>query len=163
MMQEPQVESGEPISYIGKILKVSMPGLSSAASGINEIYRWLSVRRIQSSGPPFYRYLAFQENGWITLEVGVPVNAPVTPEETLSTGQIPGGNYLTLAYTGDYSGLRSATATLLDWAETRGLKFDTQEKEGVSYWTSRLEWYLTDPTQETDPAKWQTKLAILLA
>ena len=30
-------------------------------------------------------------------------------------------------------------------------------------WTSRLEWYLTDPAQEPDMTKWQTELAFRLA
>jgi hypothetical protein len=41
---------------------------------------------------------------------------------------------------------------------TKGIEFDTQ---GAA-WRGRAEHYLTDPSQEPDPAKWETEVAYLV-
>jgi effector-binding domain-containing protein len=97
------------------------------------------------------------------LEIGVPTDYQVESDHQLVNGVIPTGKYLSILHSGDYSGLQSSTAFLLNWANSNNLAFQKEEKAESSVWTSRLEWYLVDPTLEPDPAEWKTKFSILLA
>ena len=44
---------------------------------------------------------------------------------------------------------------------SRRIQFDTWDTSQGSAWRSRAEHYLTDPSQEPDPAKWETDVAYL--
>jgi effector-binding domain-containing protein len=158
----PFYETGNPVPYVGVVSTIPMMQLSDPASGFGQLFSWLEIQGIEPSGPSFYRYKEFHKNGLITLEIGVPADVPDSVDTEFIKGVIPGGRYLSLLHTGDYSGLQAATEFLLKWAEDHELKFQTHEDDDVSLWTARLEWYLVDPTREPDPAEWQTKISILL-
>jgi len=51
---------------------------------------------------------------------------------------------------------------MLQWADSRGLKWDKSEAEDGEHWGCRLEIYLTNPSEQPDPSKWQTNLAFRL-
>jgi hypothetical protein len=57
----------------------------------------------------------------------------------------------------------AATKALLDWAAEQGLTFDMTPGDDGDRWASRLENYLTDPSQEPDMSQWVTELAFKLA
>ena len=59
--------------------------------------------------------------------------------------------------------LAEVTGALLDWAAGEGLSWDMAPGEAGERWGSRLEIYLTDPSQEPDMSKWETQLAFKLA
>jgi effector-binding domain-containing protein len=98
------------------------------------------------------------------IDVGVPVATAVTGDNRITADILPVGRYATLIYTGPYEGLMQATGDLLDWAENKGIVWDKwpagPKGEG---WLARIENYLTDPTKEANPAKWETELAFKLA
>jgi effector-binding domain-containing protein len=159
----PFFETSEPLPYVGKEFTIFMDQLSDVASAYEQIYAWLVQQKVEPSGPPFYRYKDFFSDGRITLEAGVPAIVESTGDTGLTTGVLPEGRYLSILYTGDYSGLQPVTSFLMRWAEMRGLKFQAEETGGVSRWAGRLEWYLVDPNCQPNPAEWQTKVSILLA
>ena len=64
-------------------------------------------------------------------------------------------------HTGPYDGLIASNAALQDWADERGIEFDTWGTAEGSAWRNRAEHYLTDPSQEPDPGKWETDVAYL--
>jgi effector-binding domain-containing protein len=70
---------------------------------------------------------------------------------------------VTTMHVGHPDELFSATTDLLAWAEEQGLTWDMSETPDGERWGSRLEWYLTDPADEPDMAKWETELAFRLA
>jgi hypothetical protein len=71
---------------------------------------------------------------------------------------------VTMQELGPYEGLMQATADLLAWAEKKGIVWDKRPAGPKSEaWRARVENYLTDPTKEPDPAKWETELAFKLA
>ena len=74
---------------------------------------------------------------------------------------LPAGSYLVLRHTGPYDGLVASNAALQEWAADHGVRFDTQETDQGSAWGGRVEHYVTDPSQEPDPAKWETDVAYL--
>jgi hypothetical protein len=59
--------------------------------------------------------------------------------------------------------LAGATASLLDWAAAEGLAFDMSPSPEGERWGCRLEIYLTDPRDQPDMNKWETRLAFRLA
>ena len=70
--------------------------------------------------------------------------------------------YVVLRHIGDYEGLIDANAALQQWAQDHGLEFDMTGTPEGSAWGSRFEEYITDPSKEPDPAKWETDVAYLL-
>jgi hypothetical protein len=68
-----------------------------------------------------------------------------------------------LRHTGPYDGLIASNAALQRWAQEQGIGFDTSDTAQGSAWRSRAEHYLTDPSQEPDPAKLETDVAYLIA
>jgi effector-binding domain-containing protein len=99
--------------------------------------------------------------GDLLIELGVPVGAPVAEAGRIKPGVLPAGSYLVLRHTGPYDGLVASNAALQEWAADHGVRFDTQETDQGSAWGGRVEHYLTDPSQEPDPAKWETDVAYL--
>jgi effector-binding domain-containing protein len=100
--------------------------------------------------------------GELQIELGVPVAAPVTAGGRVQPGILPEGRYAVLRHTGHYDGLMASNAALLQWAQDKGIAFDTWETAGGEAWRGRAEHYLTDPSQEPDPAKFETDVAILI-
>ncbi|MBV9006968.1 MAG: hypothetical protein JOZ98_05740 [Solirubrobacterales bacterium] len=55
-------------------------------------------------------------------------------------------------------GLLSANAILQQWAQERGIRWQVTDD---SRWGARVERYLTDPSRQPDPSRWETELAYL--
>jgi effector-binding domain-containing protein len=64
----------------------------------------------------------------------------------------------TVVHTGHPDTLVTATRDLLDWADQRGLDWDTDGRT----WGCRLEEYLSDPAEVPDMGQWETRLAFRL-
>jgi effector-binding domain-containing protein len=93
----------------------------------------------------------------------VPVAQPLTGNGRVIAGALPAGRYVTLYHVGAPETLAGATASLLDWAAAKGLAFDVSPSPEGERWGCRLEIYLTDPRDEPDMTKWETRLAFRLA
>jgi effector-binding domain-containing protein len=89
-------------------------------------------------------------------------HAAVTASGRVQPGVLPEGRYAVLRHTGPYDGLVASNAALLQWAQEKGIEFDTWDTPRGSAWRSRAEHYLTDPSQEPDPAKFETDVAFLI-
>jgi effector-binding domain-containing protein len=87
----------------------------------------------------------------------------VPGDDRVRAGVLPAGRYVTLRHTGPYDGLIASNADLQDWAEARGITFDSRDTDHGEAWHSRVEHYLTDPSAEPDPAKWQVDIAYLVS
>jgi effector-binding domain-containing protein len=141
-----------------------MSALGSVADRIPEIFGWLGARGIAPAGPPFFRYHVIDMERQLQVEVGVPVEAPVTDDDgDVHAGILPAGRYAVVIHTGAPNTLLDATAALLHWAEERGLAWDVSQADAGEKWGCRLESYLTDPSLQPDTSKWQTQLAFRLA
>jgi hypothetical protein len=66
-----------------------------------------------------------------------------------------------LRHTGPYDGLIASNAALQQWAHQHGVGFDSWDTAQGSAWRSRAEPYLTDPSEEPDPTKWEVDVACL--
>jgi len=163
MSHEPQIQERPTQHYAGIPVTVTMDGLSSAIdSAFSELFGWLASQGITPAGPPFIRYLVIDMPGELQVEMAVPVAAPITASGRIQPGTLPGGRYAVLRHTGPYDGLIASNAALLRWAQEQGIEFDTWDTAQGSAWRSRAEHYLTDPSQEPDPAKLETDVAFLI-
>jgi hypothetical protein len=70
---------------------------------------------------------------------------------------------VTVRHRGHPEGLIDVTATVLAWAERRGLEWDAVDTDEGQRWSCRLEIFRTDPMAEPDPNNWETDLAFRLA
>jgi effector-binding domain-containing protein len=162
MTHQPQLQARAEQPYLGIPATVTMETIGSAVdSGFPELFGWLASQGIAPGGPPFIRYLVVDMAGDLQIELGVPVSAPVTGSGRIQPGVLPAGSYAVLRHTGPYDGLVASNAALQQWAADHGVRFDTSDTAQGSAWGGRVEFYLTDPGQEPDPAKWETDVAYL--
>ena len=163
MTSEPKIVTREEQPYVGIPVTVTMSSLSQAVdSTFGRIFAWLEERGIAIAGPPFIRYLVIDMEADLEIEMGVPVQAGIRGDERILAGVLPGGRYVSLLHTGPYDQLIAANRTLQDWAEQRGVSFDSWDTGHGSGWRSRFESYITDPSTEPDPSKWEVEVAYLI-
>jgi len=162
MDREPEIQERAAQDYAGIRVTVTMETLGQAIDqGLSELFGWLGSRGITPAGPPFIRYLVIDMAADLLIELGVPVATPVAADDRIRADVLPSGRYAVLRHVGSYDGLIDANAALQAWAVAHGVEFDSTETAAGSVWGGRVEHYLTDPSQEPDPAKWITDLAYL--
>ena len=163
MSQEPKIEERAAQHYAGIQATVPMGGISGAVDdAFPELFGWLAGTGTTPAGPPFIRYLVIDMEALLQLEFGVPVAAPVTGSGRIKPGILPAGRYAVLRHSGPYDGLIGANAALQRWAQDHDLEFDVRDTPEGSAWGARFEEYITDPSGEPDPSKWETDVAYLL-
>jgi len=162
MNQEPRIEDRAAQHYAGIPKTVTMASISEAVDeALPELFGWLAQNALQPSGPPIIRYLVINMAANLQIELGVPVAAPVAASGRIRPGILPAGRYGVVRHVGPYDELAASNAALLAWAGTHGVEFDAEETAEGSVWRSRVEHYLTDPSAEPDPAKWEVDVAYL--
>lgn len=140
-----------------------MAELGGLGPRLSEVFAWLGARGLAPAGPPFFKYDVIDMAGKLVVEAGVPVAVAVDGDAEISSGVLPAGRYATLTHVGHPSEFEGATGMLLDWAAAQSLQWDMSTGDDGERWGSRLEFYLTDPSEEPDMTKWATQLAFRLA
>jgi effector-binding domain-containing protein len=164
MPAAPEVVDWPDRPYVAIPAHVTMATIGTVVPPLNgEVFRWLAERGAGAAGPPFWKYNVIDMDRELEIEAGVTVPQPLAGDGRVVAGTLPAGRYATLTYVGHPSELAGATQALLDWAAGQGLAWDMSPGEGGERWASRLEIYLTDPSQEPDMSKWVTQLAFRLA
>jgi effector-binding domain-containing protein len=162
MVTDPKLQSRELQPYVGIRSEVSAQEVSSTLPPlIGELFAWLGARGVPPTGPPFFRYRVIDMANLLAVDVGIPVAIALTGDQRVVTDNLPAGLYATVIHTGEYKNLMQANQALQDWASENGVKWQQSNVENGMAWASRLEFYLTDPTTEPDPRKWQTEIAYL--
>ena len=165
MITEPKIEYRSAQDYAAIRVQVPIPFGSLVPPLNREVTAWLATTGTKPSGASIIRFLTTDMSKKLDIEVGWLVAVAMPGDERVITGVIPAGRYAVLTYTGSYrgKGIYKATVALLDWAERNHVAFKKTVIDGVEWWDSRNEYYLTDPNEEPDPKKWQTELAFLVA
>lgn len=161
-MDEPMIIERAEQPYVAIPAVVTMATIAAALPPlVPRVLGWSSAREIAPAGPPFCRFIVPDMDNELTIEVGIPIAeaVAVADDEPVTTGVLPAGRYVTALHVGDPSALITVTADLLAWAERAGLTWDVTGQR----WGCRLEEYLTDPAEQPDPARWETRLAFKLA
>jgi effector-binding domain-containing protein len=163
----PQIIERPPQPYVGVRESVTMSTLSRVADSILELLGWLAQRGETPSGAAFFRYLTIDMERELEVEAGVPVAAPLDLAEeaggAVVARTLPGGRFVRAFFVGHPDGLENATADLLQWAETQGLRWDMSDSPVGERWGCRLEIYHSDPVEDPDMNTWRTELAFRLA
>jgi effector-binding domain-containing protein len=148
--------------YAAVPARVTMSSIASAIDqAFPEVSGYLTERAIVPAGPPFIRYLVIDMERELRIEMGVPTGVPVPGSGRVRPGVLPAGRYAVLRHTGPYDRLAASNAALQEWAREQGVALDCwQTPEGLA-WHARVEHYLTDPSAEPDPAKWEVDVAYL--
>jgi effector-binding domain-containing protein len=163
MSHQPQVQQRAAQPYAAIPMTVTMDTISEAVDqAFPELFGWLAAHGVAAAGPPFIRYLVIDMAAELEIELAVPVATAVAGSGQVRPGVLPEGRYAVLRHTGSYDGLIAANAALQHWATEHGVTFDTWEAPGGSAWRSRVEHFLTDPSKEPDPSKWETDIAYLI-
>ena len=145
---QPKTETRPEQPYLAIRTKVKMEEISTKLPPlIPEIYGWLQKQNITPAGPVFFNYLDF-ENGLLTAEVGVPVQAKQQGDNKVQAGSFPAGNYTVFTHMGHYNGIPQAHQEIELWAKENGVKLQNP----------CLEFYPTDPETTPNPADWQTDI-----
>jgi hypothetical protein len=126
----------------------------AADGGFPELFGWLAQQVVEPTGPPFIRYLAFDDEGRPRdIEVAAPVGAEVSTEGRIRSDALPEGRYVTFLHVGPYThatqpDLAAAHATVREWADGEGIALG-----------GCVEQYRIGPVEESDFTKWETELA----
>ena len=127
---------------------------------IAEVAKWLGKNRVAPGGPPLIRYLSISNDETVDVEIGIGTSEPAGGGKIVA-GSLPRGRYLTAIHVGAYDRIVETTAAMLDWAKANGVTWDNAVGPTGTAWKARVEHYLTDPEEQPDPQKWETKLAFL--
>jgi effector-binding domain-containing protein len=163
MPTAPEIVTRAEQPYVAIRTRVTMSELDGLGARFAEVFAWLGARGVPPAGAPFFRYNVIDMARKLEVDAGVPVTAAMDGDDNLVSGLIPAGRYATLTHVGHPAGLMQATGALLDWAAGQDLSWDMSPSDSGERWGSRLEIYLTDPSQEPDMSKWATQLAFRLA
>ena len=159
---QPQVQQHAEQHYAAIPMTVTMDTLPQAVDqAFPELFGWLAAQGLEAAGPPFIRYLVIDMAAELKIELAVPIDRPAAGSGRVQPGFLPEGRYAVLRHTGSYDGLIDANAALQRWATEHGVAFDTWDVADGSAWRARVEHYLTDPSKEPDPSKWETDVAYL--
>jgi effector-binding domain-containing protein len=163
MITEPKLEDRNAWPYVARRTKATMNELGTVIpQQLGEVFAWLGQRGTTPAGPPFIRYRVIDMEAQLDIELGVPVAPAVAGDDRISGDVLPAGRYATLIYTDVRRGIE-ANAALLEWGARQGLVWDSWPTQDGDAFGARVEFYLTDPQEEPNPAKWETEVAIRLA
>jgi effector-binding domain-containing protein len=163
MSAVPKIVTRAEQRYMAIRERVTMEELGGLGARFGEVFAWLGARGLEPAGPPFFRYIVIDMTRQLEVEAGVPVATAVDGDDRVVADVLPAGRYATLTHVGPPSELIGVNKTLLVWADAQGLRWDMSPGDNGERWGSRLEIYLTDPSEEPDMSKWQTQLAFRLA
>ncbi len=151
MPATPEIVTRAEQPYAAIKARVPMSELGAFAARTGEVFAWLGARGVALAGAPFFKYNAIDMVRELEVEAGVPVAAAVDGDADVLSGVLPAGRYATVIHVGHPDKLVEATKALLDWAAGQGLKWDVSAGDnGEERWGCRLEFYLTDPSEEPD-------------
>lgn len=149
--------------YVAVRRTVTMQTFPEIADRLPGLFGWLAERGVAPAGPPFFRYLVIDMERELDVEAGVPVAAPVDGDGEVLAGELPAGRYATTTHIGHPDELIAVTGAFQAEAAAQDLTFDVSETERGTRWGCRLELLLTNPAEQPDLSKWETKLAFRLA
>jgi hypothetical protein len=156
MSISPRFEIRQTQYYAAIRLKTKRANLAiEAPKLIAEVAKWLGKNRVAPGGPPLIRYLSVGTDETVDVEIGIGTSEPAGGGKILA-GALPRGRD-----TGPYDRLVETTAEMLEWARGNGVIWDSHVGPTGTTWKARVEHYLTDPEEQPNPEKWETKLAFL--
>lgn len=112
-----------------------------------EVSSFIEANKVGIAGAPFAIYHEM-EGERIDLECGIPITKMTESNEIIKTAVYHKRKCAALDYYGDYRQLEDAHTALQSWIEERRFKLAG----------SPLEFYITDPANESNPENWHTRI-----
>ena len=112
-----------------------------------ELSEYLGSHSLAPQDVPICVYRSWEPNNWV-IETCFAVGGEVQPQGDVHPLEIPGGRSASLIHEGPYEELGLANRAMERWFNDNGY-----EMTDLPY-----ERYITDPTIEMDPAKYQTEV-----
>lgn len=107
----------------------------------------LADQGLQIAGPAIAKYYGMPTDR-VDVEAGFPVAGQVAPVNGVHASSLPAGRCYEAVHTGPYDTLE----------QTYNLVLERMSADGVQPSEVMWEYYLSDPEDEPDPAKWQTRV-----
>jgi effector-binding domain-containing protein len=161
---EPKLDDRSEQHYVGIRTQVTMEQMGSGLIPqlLDEVFGWLGDQGVAPAGPPLIRYYVINMEGNLDIELGVPVASALSGNGRIAPGVIPAGRYASLVYTGVENGI-AGNGVLIGWAAANGIAWDRWDDANGDAFRSRVEYFLSGPEDDPDPANWDTEVAIKLA
>ncbi len=157
-MSEPMVRERTEEPYVAIPVRATLREWGEVNALVPEVFGWLRRRGIAPAGPLFYRHRivgGLEEK--FSVEVGVPVAAPVAGDGRVVAGAKPAGRYVVAVHRGHPDRIAAAHRALVAWAGREGVPLARDGEE----WLGMFESYRSDPAVQPDPETWETELAYL--
>lgn len=156
----PALVQRSPTPYAALPASVAMSALGEMIpAALDEVAAALAAVGIAPIGPPLIRYRVIDMDGLLQVENGWPVAELRGAPDSLVLDTLPGGSYGAATYRDVREGV-AANAALLEWGAQQGLAWDRREGADGDVFASRVEFFLTGPEDDPDPAQWLTEVAI---
>ncbi|HEV7278188.1 MAG TPA: GyrI-like domain-containing protein [Devosiaceae bacterium] len=162
MLTLPEIVERPPRPYVAIRREVTIPFDEVAGPCFDELFAWVAAAGIEEAGAVFIRYELVRMPE-LVVEFGVPLRASAAPGEGMVAGELLGGRYAVLTYWGHHHNLMDVNAVMVGWARQKEIRWDSRQTPEGEVFACRLELYETDPAEEPDPAKWETRLEFKLA
>lgn len=120
--------------------------------GFGAVVEAVGAQGVAITGPPFGYYPRMPADT-VAVVVGFPVAGRITAAGDVEPFELPGGRAVTGMHVGPYEALTQTYEQLMAWARAEGLTL------AGAMW----ECYLSDPSAEPDPTRWQTRIVWPLA
>lgn len=138
------------IIYIGKRLNVNAAEMGTAmGTAYKKINEYLAKEDLKYSGKPFSIYYKSEiESKDFDILAAMPIENEIESTKDFETGILPAGNAATISHFGNYYNLPATYHIIREW-----LQNEDYQIEGNSW-----EVYITDPYNESDSSKWETRI-----
>lgn len=162
IVENPKIESKGTQFTIGIRKRIPSKTIASAIPKfLKQTAKYLSMKGVQRSGSPFFRFHSINMGVEYDLEVGFLCQSDIEAGGEFVSNTFPKGNYATLKYAGKNRGYQGNKA-LIEWARSNQHEMDRWDTELGDTFACRYEVYLTDITAEPDHTKWVKEVAIKL-
>ena len=148
MLDKPQIV--QTAAQITAIIRLTIPReeiQDVMGPAIAELMAALAAQGIALTGPIYAHHLRM-DSATFDLEIGVPVQAPVTAVGRVKAGRLPAATVARTVYHGPYEGLGPAWEEFGAWIAAEG------RLPAADLW----ECYVAGPESGPDPATWRTEL-----
>lgn len=156
----PALVQRAPTPYAALPAAVPMSDLSEVIpEALGEVAARLAAAGIAPVGPPLIRYRVIDMDRLLHVDNGWPVAGLAGAPESLVLDTLPGGWYGAATYRDVREGV-AGNAALLEWGTQQGLVWDHWDSVDGDAFASRVEFFLTGPEDDPDPAQWLTEVVI---
>ena len=114
---------------------------------LGRVFAHIGKAGVAPVGPPLAVYHRYDEEG-VDMSVAVPVAGPVSEGDGVTFSELPAGLMGMTVHVGSYQTIGKAWEALTAWMQQHG------HEQGDPCYES----YLTDPSEEKDPAKYLTEV-----